>query len=62
MHYLLDTNIFIAALKAQPAVRLRLESLPASALVLSPIVLGELKSSIFAVRLLSRKMVVFTSG
>ncbi len=43
MHYLLDTNIFIAALKAQPAVRLRLESLPASAVaVLSPIVLGEL--------------------
>ena len=46
MHYLLDTNIFIAALKAQPAVRLRLESLPASALVLSPIVLGELQTGV----------------
>ena len=46
MHYLLDTNIFIAALKAQPAVRLRLESLPASAVVLSPIVLGELQTGV----------------
>ena len=46
MHYLLDTNIFIAALKAHPAVRLQLESLPASAVVLSPIVLGELQTGV----------------
>ncbi len=40
------SNIFIAALKAQPAVRLRLESLPASAVVLSPIVLGGLQTGV----------------
>ncbi|AVR87310.1 PIN domain-containing protein [Thauera aromatica] len=46
MTHLLDTNIFIAALKAHPAVRARLESLPASAVVLSPIVLGELQTGV----------------
>lgn len=46
MHYLLDTNIFIAALKAHPAVRTRLESVPASSIVVSPIVLGELETGV----------------
>ncbi|MBK8337453.1 MAG: PIN domain-containing protein [Sterolibacteriaceae bacterium] len=46
MRYLLDTNIFIAALKAHPAVRSRLESTTASALILSPVVLGELETGI----------------
>lgn len=46
MIHLLDTNIFIAALKAHPAVRARLESLPASAVALSPIVLGELQTGV----------------
>ncbi len=46
MHYLLDTNIFIAALKAHPAVRARLESVPASSIVVSPIVLGELETGV----------------
>lgn len=46
MAYLLDTNIFIAALKAHPAVRARLEALPASAVLLSPIVLGELETGV----------------
>jgi tRNA(fMet)-specific endonuclease VapC len=41
--YVLDTNILIAALKAQPEVRLRLEVTPLSALRLSTIVLGELE-------------------
>ncbi|WEN40528.1 hypothetical protein CKCBHOJB_00054 [Thauera sp. GDN1] len=38
MSHLLDTNIFIAALKAHPAVRARLESLSASSIMLSPVV------------------------
>lgn len=41
--YLLDTNIFIAALKGQAAVRARLERIAASEILLSPIVLGELE-------------------
>ncbi|KXF78261.1 twitching motility protein PilT [Paramesorhizobium deserti] len=41
--YLLDTNILIAALKGQPAVRERLESLSLSNMRLSAIVLGELE-------------------
>lgn len=43
MRWLLDTNIFIAALKGRPGVRERLEAISASALVLSPVVLGELE-------------------
>jgi len=46
MAYLLDTNIFIAALKAHPVVRGRLERTPALALVLSPVVLGELEMGV----------------
>ena len=46
MHYLLDTTIFVAALKAHPAVRTRLESVPASSIVVSPIVLGELETGV----------------
>lgn len=46
MAYLLDTNIFIAALKGHPTVRARLEALPASAVLLSPIVLGELETGV----------------
>lgn len=42
MRYLLDTNIFIAAMKGVAAVRERLEATPLSDLVLSPVVLGEL--------------------
>lgn len=41
--YLLDTNILIAALKGESAVRLRLETLPLPDLLLSTIVLGELE-------------------
>lgn len=46
MSYLLDTNIFIAALKGHPAVRARLETLPAAAILLSPIVLGKLETGV----------------
>lgn len=46
MRYLLDTNIFIAALKAHAALRARLEATAASALVLSPVVLGELETGV----------------
>lgn len=46
MAYLLDTNIFIAAMKAHPAVRRRLEHIPAEALILSPVVLGELETGV----------------
>ncbi|MBM5810422.1 MAG: type II toxin-antitoxin system VapC family toxin [Gammaproteobacteria bacterium] len=43
MRYLLDTNILIAAMKGAAPVRERLAVLPLSALLLSPIVLGELR-------------------
>ena len=43
MRYLLDTNIFIAAMKGVEGVRQKLEHTPASNLVLSPVVLGELE-------------------
>ena len=43
MRYLLDTNIFIAAMKGQPNVRVALERTQLSDLVLSPVVLGELQ-------------------
>lgn len=43
MRYLLDTNIVIAALKGNAKVREKLEQIPLSDLVLSPVVLGELE-------------------
>lgn len=43
MRYLLDTNILIAAMKGQAALRARLEATPVSELILSPVVLGELE-------------------
>jgi tRNA(fMet)-specific endonuclease VapC len=43
VRYLLDTNVLIAAMKGVASVRRKLESTPLSALVLSPIVLGELE-------------------
>jgi tRNA(fMet)-specific endonuclease VapC len=43
MRYLLDTNILIAAIKKHPAVLSRMESIPVSDLILSPVVLGELE-------------------
>lgn len=43
MRYLLDTNIVIAAMKGHATVRMRLENTPLSALILSPVVLGELE-------------------
>jgi len=43
MTYLLDTNIIISAMKGVPGVIGRLEKIPLSALILSPIVLGELE-------------------
>lgn len=43
MRYLLDTNIFIAAIKGQEKVRGKLATIPLSDLLLSPVVLGELQ-------------------
>jgi tRNA(fMet)-specific endonuclease VapC len=43
VRYLLDTNIFIAAMKGAAPVRARLAEVPAEALLLSPVVLGELE-------------------
>ena len=43
MRYLLDTNIVIAALKGVSAVQRRLEVLPITQIVLSPVVVGELE-------------------
>ncbi|AHE96967.1 PIN domain-containing protein [Thioalkalivibrio paradoxus] len=43
MRYLLDTNVFIAAMKGVDPVRRRLEQLALSDLLLSPVVLGELE-------------------
>lgn len=43
MKFLLDTNIFIAALKGVESVQNKLKKIPLSNIVLSPIVLGELQ-------------------
>jgi len=43
MRYVLDTNILIASIKRQPAVLSRMERIPVSGLILSPVVLGELE-------------------
>ena len=43
MRYLLDTNIFIAAMKGVDVVRERLERTALPDLVMSPVVLGELE-------------------
>ena len=43
MRHLLDTHIFIAALKGRSEVRTRLQRLPLADLLLSPVVLGELE-------------------
>jgi tRNA(fMet)-specific endonuclease VapC len=43
MRYLLDTNIFIAAMKGIGPVRSKLEATPLSDIALSPVVLGELE-------------------
>lgn len=43
MRYLLDTNMFIAAMKGEPGVRAVLENIALSDLLLSPVVLGELQ-------------------
>ena len=43
MRYLLDTNIFIAAMKGMEKVRDKLTAIPLSDLLLSPVVLGELQ-------------------
>jgi tRNA(fMet)-specific endonuclease VapC len=42
VRYLLDTNAFIAAMKGVGTMRERLQQVPVDALVLSPVVLGEL--------------------
>lgn len=46
MPYLLDTNILIAAIKGVERVRGKLETTPLSDLILSPVVLGELKHGV----------------
>lgn len=46
MKYLLDTNIVIALSKGKPEARARLAGLPAQVLLLSPVVLCELKFGI----------------
>jgi len=46
MRYLLDTNVFIAAMKGTAAVRGRLGQISSSDIVLSPIVLGELECGV----------------
>jgi tRNA(fMet)-specific endonuclease VapC len=43
VRYLLDTNVFIAAMKGNAGVRGKLELTPAHFLALSPVVLGELQ-------------------
>lgn len=46
MAYLLDTNILIAISKARPGLEERLERCPASAIVLSSVVLAEIEYGI----------------
>jgi len=43
VRYLLDTNILIAAIKGVEQVRAKLETIPLTELILSPVVLGELE-------------------
>jgi len=43
MRYLLDTNVFIAAMKGVDGIRSKLERTALSDIVLSPVVLGELE-------------------
>lgn len=43
MRYLLDTNVFIAAMRGVESVRVKLEQTALADLVLSPVVLGELQ-------------------
>jgi len=45
-HYLLDTNILIAAIKGHRPVRKKLERVDASTILISPIVLGELLTGV----------------
>ncbi|MCF8192524.1 MAG: type II toxin-antitoxin system VapC family toxin [Burkholderiales bacterium] len=47
MRYLLDTNVFIAAMKGVSPVRERLGVVSSSDIVLSPIVLGELEYGVY---------------
>jgi tRNA(fMet)-specific endonuclease VapC len=44
--YLLDTNVFIGAIKGSDPIRKRLATVPAAAILLSPIVLGELLTGV----------------
>jgi tRNA(fMet)-specific endonuclease VapC len=46
MHYLLDTNILIAMSKERPGLLARLTSLPASAILLSSVVVAEIEYGI----------------
>lgn len=46
MAWLLDTNIIIAAMKGAPSIRTYLQKVPATEVLLSPIVLGELEFGI----------------
>ncbi len=50
MRWMLDTNILIAALKLNPAVLGRLETVELGQLVLSPVVLGELELGVMKSR------------
>jgi tRNA(fMet)-specific endonuclease VapC len=43
MRYLLDTNIFIGAMKGREPIRKKLTETPLIAILLSPVVLGELE-------------------
>jgi tRNA(fMet)-specific endonuclease VapC len=46
MSLLLDTNVLIAAIKGHPRVREQLSAVPASEILLSVIVLGELETGV----------------
>ncbi len=65
MRYLLDTNILIAAIKGNAGVRSKLEVTPLAALVLSPMVLGELELGVAKSRHREKnaeRLVQITSG
>lgn len=47
MRYLLDTNVFIAAMKGVSPIRERLGGVSSSDIVLSPVVLGELEYGVY---------------
>jgi tRNA(fMet)-specific endonuclease VapC len=60
--YLLDTNMLIAAIKGRSPVREKLETVDASQLLVSPIVLGELLTGVEKSQRRAKRLLEVLSG